>query len=1440
MKRKEYEKNIWRKGRIAIVYIVVMAIFLSALGTVHAASASIVLDPKSGAPGTEVWVNGTGFTSTTAPGGSTVDIYWDSTSSRNRIGSTTQDSNGDISTQVSIPLASEGIHTIYAKDANGDVASASFMVVPKITLSASSGYVGDYVTVTGVGFPQYAYVSIYWDSTNLSASSYSPRANGTGTFSYTFRVSKSPYGLHTVSAKVWSNSQEVSSSFFVKDRLWLSESYGVQWTLVGFKCTGYSANVDISVIMDMGEDTEVALASGRTDATGTFSGSFRIPSVPYGYHTVTAVDSDSVAYSTYLFVEPRLSVSPGTGTVGTEVWISGYGFSQGVSVEIKWDGTVINSTYTDMYGFFGMSITVPNSTAGNHQITATDTNSISASSAFSVVPRIVMSPDTGIAGTSSTITGTGFAGSSSVTVYWDYGLPDRRTYSVSAAANGSWQFTLAIPSGSNGTHPVVAVDGDGNQAKTSFYLGPHLFLSSSSGFVGDELELRGTTFSPNENVTVYWDTMPVARAQTDGNGTFSTSIMVPHVVYGEHTIMAMDDSGLKSTAVFYTHARITVSESYVHPFAEVYVNGTGFSMLSAVYLYWDGTGTGYSATTTISGDFSLKYMIPPSVIGGHSMVVKDTEGVSSAPLSVYVQPVIELSRASQYVGAGFTVYCAGFAASSNLNLIWDYDTLPYHVTTDSRGSGVIYALVPESSAGTHYLQVYDSSLDYSNRVQFLVLPPSQPDGMDPGTYVNTTSPELEWSPAEYASSYMLEYSTSANFTNSTVVENITGTSYMLSGLADGTTYYWRVRGVDSAGNLGNYSETRVFTVDLTPPDSRAWIKGIYSSEEHIAVYYNASDSVSGVKLVKLFYSYNGGDYIFYAESHSANGVFDFYAVHGDGIYRFYTVAVDRAGNYQAAGTMQAYVVVDTSPPVSEMAPLPAYSTSRSIELSFNAQDNGTGVRYVNVYWSNDGTTWNYLGEFNSSVQFTVPHDGRYYFRTQAVDMAGNVQDGYGEASTVVDTVPPEVSAVLNGTVGSDGWYTSPVTVGFSASDLTSGVAGIYYRINGGALMTYTAPFTLSRDGIYNITYYAKDRAGNAAPVAGTVIKIDRTTPSLSIASPEPDSVLTGNYTVVAVSSDDNINGVYLRVDNGPWYSFTGKGKFWSISVDTAQYSDGEHILTVKSVDVAGNTAVKSVEVRFDNNHPDVKEIEMPSGAVSGTVKIVISAEDSVGIKEAKCILSSTRANHTMYMSKNAQGEYYLNINTTDIADGRYTLTVYIENYGGKVTESSTTLIVDNTAPTARYTGLGVLEGKKALTFSVSDSVSGIKGAWISIDGGPWLPVKVEDGKVSYCWNTVLAGNGVHTISLKVEDNAGNVGVYQEQVSVNNLNYVPVAYTVIVAALVISLLMLFRKKEKKTTAEEKKEDDMSLPVPEPEIESAVNGSEKNAEEKDTGTGGEKND
>ncbi|MGB9706564.1 MAG: signal peptidase I [Microgenomates group bacterium] len=124
--------------------------------------------------------------------------------------------------------------------------------------------------------------------------------------------------------------------------------------------------------------------------------------------------------------------------------------------------------------------------------------------------------------------------------------------------------------------------------------------------------------------------------------------------------------------------------------------------------------------------------------------------------------------------------------------------------------------------------------------------------------------------------------------------------------------------------------------DWTPPRSSVDNQPDYQNTSSFEVNYTASDSLSNIAEVKLYYSFNDGSWLYFGSvfpgTNPASGSFSFTSPDGDGFYEFKTVAIDQAGNEededsngvgdsQQLGSLfaDASTVVDTTPPVTMLS-----------------------------------------------------------------------------------------------------------------------------------------------------------------------------------------------------------------------------------------------------------------------------------------------------------------------------------------------------------------------------------------------------------------------------------------------------------------------------------------------------------------------------------------
>jgi len=192
----------------------------------------------------------------------------------------------------------------------------------------------------------------------------------------------------------------------------------------------------------------------------------------------------------------------------------------------------------------------------------------------------------------------------------------------------------------------------------------------------------------------------------------------------------------------------------------------------------------------------------------------------------------------------------------------------------------------------------------------------------------------------------------------------------------------------------------------------------------------------------------------------------------------YQVQADNRAGEGPSSTPVSCTSTDTTPPTTSITLAGTAGSNgwykSSVTVTLTAADgHGTGVNSIK-YRVDGGTLKTYSSPF--SVSGDKVHTVEYY----STDRNNNVELTKSTA-VKIDVTKPSTTCTLTGTKDrKTGQYTTPVTVKLSATDGTtgSGVAQIWYKLDGLAWTPYTGQFMVSESGGHTVYYYAIDNAGN--------------------------------------------------------------------------------------------------------------------------------------------------------------------------------------------------------------------------------------------------------------------------------------------------------------------------------------------------------------------------
>jgi len=316
-----------------------------------------------------------------------------------------------------------------------------------------------------------------------------------------------------------------------------SGALGTEVTVSGQNFESYRGD-NIAVYFDGREvDTLVVPESG------SFASTFIVPDDAAAGRVYVSVrdelDNQLGTRRPFIVDEMEVDIRPADGTVGTDVTILGKGFYAGEEVTVYYSGERVDNGVETAgpTGEFSYGFTVPESTAGDHQVMVEDVLGNSAGADFQVIPSIELDRSAGATRDEVTVRGTGFGDRVDVVVEFD-----RTDVAVGQAdRKGSFEAAFNIPVKPPGSYDIRVEDDDGNDDEASFTITAGIELSQYEGNVGTTLTVSGVGFMVNDAVVVKYDDLQAATATTDGNGAFSATVVVPTSIAGNHTVAASDD-----------------------------------------------------------------------------------------------------------------------------------------------------------------------------------------------------------------------------------------------------------------------------------------------------------------------------------------------------------------------------------------------------------------------------------------------------------------------------------------------------------------------------------------------------------------------------------------------------------------------------------------------------------------------------------------------------------------------------------------------------------------------------------------------------------------------------------------------------------------------------------------------------------------------------------
>lgn len=465
-----------------------------------------------------------------------------------------------------------------------------------------------------------------------------------------------------------------------------------------------------------------------------------------------------------------LTITPGSGPVGTNATFQASGFAHHSPFNITWSTsagilTTVCSKKTDSTGAAKCYYILPPTGAGNYTFTAKDGGGHTAKAVFQVVANLTVTPTSGQVGSIVVVTGFGFAASNGtvnnstqevgVSVTW-LGQTVCSAATTGTTSLGGFTCGFSLPPSPSGTHVVVATDALGNTSSAPFLVLPRLTVNPSYspsgpgyGPKGATVSFVGSGFSPTAGATLTWLIGTACATTTSAKGSFYCNYTIPsNVRGGNYTFSATDGAHSASVRFVVTYLVATPGTAPVN--STVAFRGGGYSPNSTITVNWS-QGIIHTGTTDASGTLaSFPFVVPLLAAGPYPFLAVDGRG-RSATVNLTVVPSLATSPQGGPPATSFTLSGEGFAAASGYTIRWAYGPV-CNGTTNASGSLRCNYTIPAGTPGGPYVFTAEDDAAHLARTTFTVtflqvLPPSgavgstvalSGGGFSPGASYNIT------------------------------------------------------------------------------------------------------------------------------------------------------------------------------------------------------------------------------------------------------------------------------------------------------------------------------------------------------------------------------------------------------------------------------------------------------------------------------------------------------------------------------------------------------------------------------------------------------------------------------------------------------------------------------------------------------------------------------
>ncbi|MBI4777892.1 hypothetical protein HY792_03095, partial [Candidatus Desantisbacteria bacterium] len=636
--------------------------------------------PDNGTVGTHITIRGNGYSPTAAlwiDFGGRVYPY--------QIAATQTTTDGTWTVEFDIDTQPGGTTTIMAHDYYAVAATATFYITAKIyDVTPASGTVGTGVTIWGNGYAATDTIQVNFGTTisrsvvQTSGVIGSNETGGAGgTFTVSFTINTQVYGTTTIVA-IGSILNQATNTLVILPRIIrVSPNYGTVGTFVTVSGNGYGYRERVEV--NFGTTPTIAYASSTI--YGSWTVVFTIDHQQLGTKTITGYGlATGISASETFIINPKVEfVLPNHGTVGSDVYVEGDGYTAYEGVRINFGTSKTVYTQADKYGSFSTTFTVDTQGWGVTTILATGTSSGTSSVNFyNIETRITqVNPTFGTVTTMITVKGNGFKINELIRI--DFGNTQSIT-EIYADNIGSFTCVFTVNTQTYGTKTISATGVVSNQPADDFYkiIARVWEVSPNSGTVGRTVTVRGDGYCATETIGIQFGTKidvvsqfevpgyDLSTTETDVNGAFVVTFAIPTQPAGTSTVLARSwraNSSQQSVNYLKVVGHIVNVTPLSGPVArtQVIVNGNGFGTEELVRIDFGSTSSITLISANIHGVFNASFTVDTQPVGKTTIVATGlTSKTSDDDVFYSTTGVTSISPTTGTVGMGVYIEGTGY------------------------------------------------------------------------------------------------------------------------------------------------------------------------------------------------------------------------------------------------------------------------------------------------------------------------------------------------------------------------------------------------------------------------------------------------------------------------------------------------------------------------------------------------------------------------------------------------------------------------------------------------------------------------------------------------------------------------------------------------------------------------------------------------------------